>query len=523
MNGGVRLSGLGPCTRRRAWLVMALVAAFARPAHAEPESTSAPAMSAPPPSDTSGGLDAAAGPPSTGSLPATPEAPRASRGEAARVPVLPGELAKPEGVAGGSGNAAMPKLERSVVEVDDKGFMLASADRSFLLKLRGLLQVDGRFFTGNDALAAADTFLVRKLRISLDGTLFSFVDIKMVPELAGTAQVLDGYADLHPWPWLRLRVGKYKPPIGMERLQCDADRSFLELSLVQNLSAQRDIGLSVWGEVGGGVFHYTIGLFNGAPDNSGSDVDSSHAKDIQGRVLLRPFRGAAEKTLGNLGMGFSAGTGNRKGRLPTATAAAATGLPVFRTSGQNAFFQYHAPSTDTTGIATTFTHGRSTRLNPQLYYFRGPFGLAGEYLWLSQGVQRGGSTTQLRHQAASATFSFVVKGTQSYEGPTPGSGFDLAKGTVGAFEVAARWSGIWLDGATFGDPNVPDSVPYANPAASAKSAQSYGGVVSWIPRRTFRISASFERTHFKGGAGTTATPTDRPAENVIIARTQANF
>ena len=37
-----------------------------------------------------------------------------------------------------------------------------------------------------------------------------------------TVALLDAYADLHPRPWLRLRVGKFKPPIGLERLQTDA-------------------------------------------------------------------------------------------------------------------------------------------------------------------------------------------------------------------------------------------------------------------------------------------------------------
>ena len=66
-----------------------------------------------------------------------------------------------------------------------------------------------------------------------------------------------------------------------------------------------------------------------------------------------------------------------------------TGLSPYRTAGQNTFFQYLAPATDTTGALTTFAHERSTRINPQLYYYYGSFGLLAEYLWLKQGVQKG--------------------------------------------------------------------------------------------------------------------------------------
>ena len=70
---------------------------------------------------------------------------------------------------------------------------------------------------------------------------------------------------------------------------------------------------------------------------------------------------------------------------------------------------------------------------------------------------------------------------------------------------------------------------YANPVASARAANAFGGAITWVPRRSARFSISYEQTRFDGGAGTAAsgmTPaviTDRATEHVIIGRTQVSF
>jgi phosphate-selective porin OprO/OprP len=414
------------------------------------------------------------------------------------------------------------------VSADDKGFSLALPDKSFVLKLRGLVQADGRFFADNDALQANDTFLVRKFRPTLDGTLFGLIDFRLTPEFAGTPQILDGYVDVHPWEWLRLRAGKMKAPVGLERLQGDADRVFLEQTLIANLSSQRDVGVQLWGDIAGGIVHYVAGIFNGAADTTGADTDINHAKDFAGRLFFHPFRTDGLKDFGNLGIGVSAQTGNRKGRLPTAvtglpipSVAAQTGLSPFRTSGQNTFFQYLAPATDTTGAATTFAHERATRINPQLYYYLDSIGLLAEYMWLKQGVQKGTNTAELTQQSAAVTASYTISGRENYDGTTPTVGFDREKGTWGALVLAARWSWLAVDDATF--------PTYANPVSSARSANALGGAITWVPRRSARFAISYEQTRFDGGAGTAAMGmdpaviTDRLTEHVFIGRAQANF
>jgi len=80
-----------------------------------------------------------------------------------------------------------------------------------------------------------------------------------------------------------------------------------------------------------------------------------------------------------------------------------------------------------------------------------------------------------------------------------------------------------IDPDTFGDPNVSGSVQYANPLTSARQAQSWTVGLTWVPRRSVHVAVNFEQTFFKGGAGTTAAPANRPTENLLLFRTQVNF
>jgi phosphate-selective porin OprO/OprP len=426
--------------------------------------------------------------------------------------------------------AAKHAKEASVTTIDDKGVSIRSGDGSNILKLHGLLQVDGRFFVHDDVLQDRDTFLIRRFRPALEGTVFGLVDYRFVPDLAGgVAQVLDGYVDAHPRAWLRLRVGKMKTPIGLERLQSDADLAFIERALDSNLSTTRDIGVALWGDVVGGVVSYSIGVYNGGFDGSTADLDTNHGKDFIGRLFFQPFKNPALLELGNLGIGVAASTGNRKGLPQIGATPAVPGLPTFRSAGQNTFFQYLAPVPDPPGTGTTFAHLQARRLNPQLFYFVGPVGVIGEYILSRQEVQRGNATpTTLTHHAAHATITFSINGKEGYDGVTPLEPFDPANGRWGAIQIAARWNWLKVDSRTFvADPDLAGSVAYADPLRSARVAQGWAAAVNYVPRRTLKLAVNFEQTYFSGGAsvnqGGTATVTDRKTENLILARTQVNF
>jgi len=423
------------------------------------------------------------------------------------------------------------------VTADEKGFGLKSGDGAWSLKFHALLQADTRWFLDDGALSdKADTFLIRRFRPAIDGTLFGVVDFKFVPDFAGSAAVLfDGYLDAHPVSWLRLRAGKFKSPLGLERLQSDADLVFIERALTQDLTPTRDIGAALWGDIAGGVVNYNLGIYNGAADTANPDLDTNHAKDFVGRILIQPFKLEGLSDLGALGLHFAFSTGNRGPGTPTAAAATATPLlPSFRSGGLSTFFTYLS-STDPAG--TVFAHLRQTRINPGLFYYLGPFGLLGEYVRSSQEVQKGNVTATLKHQAAHATVSYVIGGKAGYDGATPDSRFDLSRGTLGALEIGVRWNYLKVDSATFGDAADASVPTFADRYKSSSKAQGWAGALTFVPSRTVRFAVNFEQTRFTGGSsvstpvtdpdtGTTTpkvTIADRKTENALFGRAQVNF
>jgi phosphate-selective porin OprO/OprP len=421
--------------------------------------------------------------------------------------------------------AAKSKEPAPSVTADEKGFAIRSGDGANVLRIRGLLQADTRWFVNDGALSdKADTFLIRRCRPTLEGTLLGLADFRLTPEFAaGTLAVFDAYADIHPTAWLRLRAGKFKSPLGLERLQSDADTPLPERALTQYLTPTRDVGAALWGDVARGIVVYNVGLYNGSPDNANQDVDVNHAKDFVFRVLLQPFKAEGLENLGALGVHLAVSTGNRFG-TPTNPQ-----LPSFRSAGLNTFFTYLAPgagtTADPTGSGTPFAHLRQTRLNPGLYYYFGPFGFLGEVVQSSQVVQKGNTTATLTHRAAHATLSVVIAGRNGYDGATPIAPYNPAKGNWGAIEIAARWNYLRLSDATFGDPNDATAPVFADRLRNASRAQGWAGAVTLVPGRTVRIGAAFERTSFTGGlaAADKKTVINRNTENVVFGRVQLNF
>jgi phosphate-selective porin OprO/OprP len=402
--------------------------------------------------------------------------------------------------------------EAPAVTADEKGFGLRSADGAYVLHVRGILQADSRWFVGDAALAEKDTFLIRRFRPSLDGTLFGLADFRLVPDFAGgQAQIYDAYIDLHPAAALRLRVGKFKTPLGLERLQQDADLPFVERALTQNLTPQRDVGAALWGELLGGLLGYSLGLYNGAVDGTLPDIDTNYGKDVAGRLLLQPLQTPALQRFGLLGLHLGASRGYHQGL------ASSPQLAIYKSAGQNAFFNYLAPASDPAMTGTVVAHLVQSHLNPGAYYYFGPLGILGEMVWSRQAVQKGSVAATLTNRAAHVTASWVFGGKSGYDGVTPARNFDAGAGALGALELALRWNWLRIDDQAFAAAPTPPL--FADATKSASGASGWAAEVNYVPRRTLHLDLAYERTSFSGGAPAG----DRRAEQVVTTRAQVNF
>jgi phosphate-selective porin OprO/OprP len=403
------------------------------------------------------------------------------------------------GSAALNGAPARAQMATEPASADDKGLSVRSVDRRYVFRIKGLLQVDGRWFLGDAGLDDRDTFLIRRARPTLEATLLGLVDVRFVPDFGeGRTQVFDAYIDLRPRSWLRLRVGKFKPPIGLERLQSDSDLPLPERALTSNLSASRDVGAMLSSEILGGLLSLSVGIFDGAPDNGSADVDSNHAKDLAARVFLQPF--SPVPALGVLGLGIAVSTGDHRGSV------AATGLPTYRTAGQNAFFSYLQSDE---AAMTVVPYQRHDRVNPHLFYYLRSFGLLAEYISSRQAVRKGPDAADLTHAAWHATASFALGGHIGFEGVFPHRAFDPAAGGLGALELSVRLGHLMLDEASF---------PLFAAAETPRRTRALAVTLNWHLGRNARLGVMFDNTTFSD-----APMLVRSRERVLIVRTQASF
>jgi phosphate-selective porin OprO/OprP len=401
--------------------------------------------------------------------------------------------------------AAVEKAKTTpVVVASPEGFQLKSADNNFQLRLRGYVQSDGRFYPGDDGPIVADEFLLRRVRPLLEGTLFKFVDFRLMPDFGGGTTVLqDAYLDLKFSPAFKLRTGKFKSPLGLERLASALDIPFVERAYPTSIVANRDIGVLLFGDVAKTTVAYALGVVNGATDGSSLDVDDRDAKDVVARVFVQPFKNGDNEGLKQLGFGIAGSNGTQRGTILTPN------LPTIRTSGQQIFFRYR---TDATPEGTTFADGAHWRVVPQAYYYNGPLGLLTEYVAASQAVRRDQQTARIGSSAWQLTGTWVLTGEKgSYRGVAPTHPFDTKSGALGAFELTARYHVLEIDDNAF--------PVFANPTAAARSAKAWAAGVNWYLNRAVKIQADYEQTHFEGGA----TTGDRKTANEILTRFQVGF
>jgi phosphate-selective porin OprO/OprP len=438
-------------------------------------------------------------------------------------PTPPGETPKPAMSAETQKPAEPPKASPSL-SIGPSGFTIRSADTNFVLRMRGLLQADSRWYSEDGGIGDNDGFYLRRARPILEGTVYRDFDFLFTPDFGGTSVAIrDAWLNYRYNEPVQLRIGKMKSPGGLERWQSVAASAFVERTLVSDLWPVRDLGMMLHGELWpgdesatkplgwSGLANYALGVYNGVGDSrsaGNSDVDDE--KSVAGRLFVHPFLRTESKPLQGLGIGVSATYGNVEG---------GTSLPDNRgylTEGQQTFFTYRAGAGTTPATANVIADGTQWRLGPQAYWYWGRFGLLGEYGISSQELQRQDGTTtftRAEHHAWSVTASWLLTGeAASYRGLTPQKNFDPHAGDWGAWQVVARCSQLDIDDDVF--------PAFADPAVSATRANAWGVGLNWYLNRNVRAYFDFNHTDFKGGASGRVTAQD---ENVFLTRIQLAF
>ena len=443
------------------------------------------------------------------------------------------------------------------IEAGSDGFRISSADKQHLLRIGGTVQADGRFFLNNSTdpiygnaarqqylnnPAGPDSFFIRQGRIILDGYFFKDVNFKLMADFAGSNLLPDAYLDYTYLSQASLLVGKFKPSIGLERLQGDADTVFLERALPSNLAPNRDVGIQVHGGFGmpgykgdkvvgpidsKNAFNYQIGFSDGTGDSgnnttqgtAGPSGNLSNNKEFDARVFAQPFQHSGYSLLEGFGVGLSGSFGDPNHQ----------GINAQRTAlGQSQFVDYTKGNNLSPGVITS--NGSTARLSPQGYWYAGPFGLLGEYITSSQHLAAANlvatnpnNNINQNNKAYQIQASYVVTGEDNtFSGIKPLRNFDPSKGAWGALQLAARWSELSIDNQTF---------RILDPTQSASKASAWTVGANWFLNKNAIIRTDLEEVMFLGGAGysngagatTKYFISNRPSELVFSTRFQLAF
>ena len=393
--------------------------------------------------------------------------------------------------------ATAPVHSTRPVSFRKDGLWFATHDKSTYLQIHGYVQGDNRMFLANTHGESLDTFLFRKMRPLFEGTLFNQVDFRFMPDFGqNNPQIQEAFLEFKALPLAKLRIGKFKEPIGLEALRQDRDLTFVERSMASDLVPLRYVGAQISGSVLSKAISYEGGYFNGSSDGS-NGVFTKWAPGNEGaaRAFFHPFAATGIDAIRQFGIGIGGSAGAQHGAIP--------GL---KTIGQNTFFKYSS---------TTVADGQHNRLAPQAYYYFGPFGFMGEYVISSQEVVNKNVKGRIRNEAWQAQGSVLLTGEKNgYSGVHSRNAFDPGRGFghFGALELAFRYSQVRIDGDAF--------THFANPATSARFAGETGVGFNWYLTQYVKLQTEYEHTGFKMAPGST---TPLHSENLVLSQIQLAF
>jgi len=370
-------------------------------------------------------------------------------------------------------------------------FVVQSDDGDNRLQIDVLAQFDGRFALHDTGGAIVDTFAIRRFRPMLQGRLLRHFEFYFNPDFAGGMVVVqDAYFDTVFSKAFRLRVGKFKTPLGLERLMSANALTFMERALPTQLLPNRDIGVEVLGDLGNHTVSYMAAVMNGVSDFASADVDTNDDKELAGRVVIRPLARRTSSPMSGLAVGIAGSTGTVKE------------LPVVKSS---TLFQPFLSYVDATA------DGDRVHVSPQAFYYYKSIGVFGEFVRSAQSIRHDAASSRISHTAWEVSASYAITGEPVTDGAVrPRHDFDFGGGHVGAIQLAARYHTLHVDDDAF-------TLGLTAPGSS-RSANAFTFGVNWYLNPFLKYAFNFERTVFDGDAGG-----PRPAENALAFRAQLFF
>jgi phosphate-selective porin len=374
--------------------------------------------------------------------------------EAEAIPVV--DQAKP--------TAAPPKKDTPLAAGwNGEHFFIKSADGQFSISPYGYLDTDYRAYKGDGA--PSDTFLIRRARFGFQGNYGSHFDFAILTDANSTtgAVVRDAYLNVRIRPEFQFQAGQFKEPfaqetgIGATNLDF-VERGFQALLYPSTNTAYRSPGITLHGDISGGVIQWWAGAFNG---RGGVAANNTNEPEFVGRLRFYPFRKGKSDWTKQLAFGGSISHSRSRGL------------------DNDVSFNAVLPDAAYTFFPALRINGPIERYEGEFTYLKGPMALRGEYVQMQQQRWGVGSETPgglgflslpgVGAKAWNIGTTFLLTGEKRPENGTPkvksplfGPDTPGGKGRGwGAFEAAVRYTGIQAKapGEDFSNPFTPGFVP----------------------------------------------------------------
>jgi phosphate-selective porin len=160
----------------------------------------------------------------------------------------------------------------------------------------------------------ADGFDIRRARLDIKGNISPYWAYRLQFDLAGTAKIIDAYAELKLNDYFNFTIGQSLIPLSLENLTSSSKYEMIDFAQSVDALAARgkdvvgnqnghDLGIQVGGTLlkmkNRPVLDYRLGVFNGSGINV---ADNNEAKDFAGRLVAHPVAGL------DLGMAIYSGS-----------------------------------------------------------------------------------------------------------------------------------------------------------------------------------------------------------------------
>jgi phosphate-selective porin OprO/OprP len=341
--------------------------------------------------------------------------------------------------------AAAPKKDLPLTAGwNGEHFYIKSPDGQFSISPYGYVDTDYRAYKGDGA--PSDTFIVRRARFGFQGIYGSHFDYAILTDANSTtgAIVRDVYLNVRIKPEFQFQAGQFKEPFAQETGIGATNLDFVERGLQALLypsvvTAFRSPGITLHGDIDGGVMQYWAGAFNG---RGGVAANITNQPEFVGRLRFYPWRKSKNEWLRQFAFGGSTSYGRSRGL------------------SNDVSFSGLLPDGTYTFFPQLRINGPVERYEGEFTYIKAGYALRGEYVQMQQ--QRDGVGSEqvgglgfltlpgIGAKAWNIGTTYLLTGEKRPENGTPRVkhplfGPDTPGGTGrgwGAWELAARYSGI---------------------------------------------------------------------------------